>query len=124
MIKPDLFSVRSERTGRVHRLTPVGELDIATVPVLKEAFEAAFGDGDAELIVVDLTRLEFIDSTGVRLLLEMNAACEHVDRLRVVNGSAAVVRVLDISGVRAYLPIISSADDPFAPLPTESRDDG
>lgn len=40
------------------------------------------------------------------------------DRLRIVNGSAAVVRVLDITGVRDLLPIINSANDPLAPLKT------
>jgi anti-sigma B factor antagonist len=122
MLVPEPFSIRSERRGRTHRLTPLGELDIATVPELREEFEAVFGDGNAEMIVVDLTRLDFIDSTGLRLLLEMNAVCEHADRLRVVNGSPPVVRLFDIAGVRSQLPIISSADDPLAPLPQRRRD--
>jgi anti-anti-sigma factor len=109
------FSVRSERHGRVHRLKPLGELDIATGPILREAFDAAFSDGDAEMIVVDLTELEFIDSTGIHLLLHMNSVCEHADRLRVINGSPAVVRVLDVTGVRTLLPIVSSDDDPLTP---------
>lgn len=101
----------------MHRLTPLGELDIATVAELREEFETVFGHGDVEMIVVDLTELTFIDSTGLRLLLEMNAVCEHADRLRVGNGSAAVVRLFDLTGVRSLLPIISSGDDPLAPLP-------
>jgi anti-anti-sigma factor len=74
-----MFSVHSERAGCVHWLKPVGELDIATTAVLKDEFEAVFGDVDAEMIVVDLTELEFIDSTGVRLLLDINDVCAHVD---------------------------------------------
>jgi anti-anti-sigma factor len=111
------FSIRSEREGRAHRLMPLGDLDIATEPILREAFDGVFCDGDAEMIVVDLTQLEFMDSTGIRLLLDMNSVCEHADRLRIVNGSLAVVRLLDITGVRDSLPIISSDDDPLAPLP-------
>ena len=49
-----------------------------------------------------------MDSTGLHLLLRMTAACKDADRLRVVNGSSAVVRLLDVSGVRDRLPIISS----------------
>ena len=116
MFVPKSFSIRSERCGRVHRIAPLGELDIASVPELRQQFEAAFVDGDAEMIVVDLTRLDFVDSTGLRLLLEMNAVCEHADRLRVVNGCPAVMRLFDITGMRAYLPIIASDDDPLAPL--------
>ncbi len=68
------------------------------------------------MIVLDLTELGFMDSTGIRLLLRMTAACADADRLRVVNGSSAVVRLLDVSGVRTYLPIISSNEDPLARL--------
>jgi anti-anti-sigma factor len=122
MFTPEPFSIRSERRGRTHRLTPLGDLDIASVPLLREEFDAVFGDGDAEMIVIDLTELAFMDSTGVRLLVEMNAVCEHADRLRIVNGSPIVVRVLDISGLRRLLPIISSAEDPLAPLPPRQPD--
>ena len=119
MFSPEPLSVRSERAGRMHRLTPVGELDIATAPILRTEFEAVFGDGDAEMIVLDLTELEFIDSSGIRLVLEMNAVCEHADRLRVINGSPAVERLFDLAGVRILLPIICSADDPLAPLASD-----
>jgi anti-anti-sigma factor len=118
MLSPEEpFSIRSERSGTVHRITPRGELDIATVSQLREEFEAVFSNGNAETIVVDLTELAFIDSTGVRTLLEMNAVCKDADRLRIVNGTPSVVRLFDITGVRPFLPIITSADDPSAPLP-------
>jgi anti-anti-sigma factor len=116
---PEPFSIQSERHGRTHRLTPFGELDIATTPILRDAFEIAFEDGDAEMIVLDLTKLDFMDSSGVLLLLGMQAACEDADRLRIVNGSPAVVRIVDLSGVRRLLPIISRTDDPLAPLPPQ-----
>ncbi len=83
MSSPEPFSIRGDRDGRVHRLTPVGELDIATEPILRAAFDAVFSDGDTEMIVVGLGRLEFMDSTGIGLLLEMSSVCEHTDRLRV-----------------------------------------
>jgi anti-anti-sigma factor len=108
MITSGLLSIGETREGGVHRLTPVGELDLATAPLLESAFDAVFRDTGVEMIVVDLTELAFMDSTGIHLLLRMCAACEDGDRLRVINGSRAVQRVLDVSGVRAHLPIISS----------------
>ena len=124
MIQPsEPFSVRSEREERaVHRITPAGELDIATAAILENAFYEAFEDGGAEMIVVDLTELAFIDSTGLGVLVRMNAVCEHTDRLRIINGSPAVERLLDISGLRDRLPIIASGSRPLAALP--SPDDG
>jgi hypothetical protein len=47
MIPFEPFSVPGERSGQRHRLTPVGELDLATVPVLEREFNAALlGDAD------------------------------------------------------------------------------
>jgi anti-anti-sigma factor len=111
----DPLSVESLRDRQVHRLIPFGELDIATTPLLERAFEEAV-QGDAAKIVVDLTKLAFMDSSGIDLLLRMTEACADSDRLRIVNGSPAVVRVIDVTGVRDSLPIINSADDPLAPL--------
>jgi anti-anti-sigma factor len=116
MITLGPLSVRETREGGVHRFTPVGELDIATVPLLQSAFDAVFKDEDAEMIVVDLRELSFIDSTGIQLLIRMHRACVDVDRLRVINGTRAVAQLLDLTGVRARLPIISSDRDPLAPL--------
>jgi anti-sigma B factor antagonist len=110
------FDVRREHAGPAYRLIPTGELDIATAPILERAFDAAYESDDQTMIVVDLTELSFMDSTGINLLLRINAACKAADRLRIVNGSPAVVRVLDVSGVRRLLPIIASGDDPLTPL--------
>ena len=116
MITPGQLSVRETREGGVHRLTPIGELDLATVPLLERAFDAALRDDDAEVIVVDLTELGFMDSTGIHLLIRMHGVCADSDRLRVINGSPAVERLLDLTGVRAQLPVISTDCDPLAPL--------
>jgi anti-anti-sigma factor len=111
MISLGPLSIRETREGGVHRLTPIGELDLATAPLLAGAFDAVLGDADAEMIVVELTELSFLDSTGIHLLLRMHAACEDADRLRVINGSGQIARILEITGVCAHLPIISSDRD-------------
>jgi anti-sigma B factor antagonist len=116
MITHGPLLMRETREGAVHRLTPIGELDLATAPLVERAFDAALGDDDAKVIVLDLRELSFMDSTGVHLLLRMQAACMDANRLRVINGSGAVERVLDVTGVRPRLPIISSDTDPLAPL--------
>jgi anti-sigma B factor antagonist len=116
VVSAQAFSIRSDRAGAVARLTPLGELDIATVALLREAFDAVCADQAAQTIVIDLTELSFMDSTGLRLVLEMSAACADADRLRVIDGSASVERLLDLVGVRGRLPIIRAGDDPRAPL--------
>jgi anti-anti-sigma factor len=114
MTAPGPFLVRETHGGGVHRLTPVGELDLVTAPQLESSFDVALASDDANIIVVDLSELSFMDSTGVHLLLRMRAASQDADRLRVIDGPRAVGLVLDITGARAYLPIISSDCDPLA----------
>jgi anti-anti-sigma factor len=114
MIPFEPFSVRGERSGQRHRLTPVGELDLATVPVLEREFNAALL-GDADTIVVDLGQLEFLDSSGIGALLPMDDACGgRTGRLRVILGSHRVERVLEIAGVRERLSIVASEGDSLA----------
>jgi anti-anti-sigma factor len=96
------FPIANERAAGVQRLAPAGELDIATVPLLEAAFDDA-ERGDAERIVVDLSAITFIDSTGIQLLLRMNERAA-ADRLQIVS-SPAVDRLLDITGLRDQLPI-------------------
>jgi anti-anti-sigma factor len=64
MISPEPLSIRETRERGVHRLTPIGELDLATVPPLERAFDAVFGDDAVEMIVIDLTELSFMTRPG------------------------------------------------------------
>ena len=109
------FSVRIERSARVHRFTPSGELDVATVPTLEAELDAVETLDPGRTIVVDLTELTFMDSTGLHLLVRLTE--RFPERLRVINGSSSVERLLDLSGARDRLPIIGKSTDPLAPLP-------
>lgn len=86
-----------------HRVIRVGgELDLATVPTLEQELEEAMKPTDATAIVVDLSDLEFIDSTGIAVLARaMGEDGENgSSRLRFVPSRAdAVNRVLDMTGV-------------------------
>jgi anti-sigma B factor antagonist len=78
---------------------PVGELDLATTPIvdtqLSELVEAGFRN-----IVVDLGKLRFLDSTGLRLLLSWDdrARAEGVDLL-VLPGPPPVQRIFAVAGL-------------------------
>jgi anti-sigma B factor antagonist len=97
------LSIRSERLGTAQHVAPQGELDIATAELL-EAELAGAQTSDADTIVLDLSGLTFIDSTGLRIVLDFNERCE---RLRVIAGAPAVERLLDVVGLRERLPLIS-----------------
>jgi anti-sigma B factor antagonist len=83
-----------------------GEIDAHTAPALAAALTAA----DHDPLVLDLAGVEFVDSSGLRVLLEAHQVREADGRsLVLARPSAAVQRVLDVAGVDGYLVV---ADTP------------
>jgi len=98
------LSMRSEREGDVHTLRLSGELDLATAAEVERELEHVEAT-DAESIVLDLSELTFMDSTGVRLLVTAHArARADSNRLTLLRGGRAVQRILQLSGVEPLLP--------------------
>jgi anti-anti-sigma factor len=97
------FHVTSESSDGSQRIIASGELDIATVPVLEEAFDAAVATSAAR-IVVDLASITFIDSTGLRLLIKMTETC--ADGRLGIRSTAIVDRLLQVTGLLDQLPLI------------------
>jgi anti-sigma B factor antagonist len=107
---PDEFSIAaSDRDGRAH-LTLRGELDLATAPELEQLVNARLDEGQE--VVVDLRGLEFMDSSGVRVLVAAHARAARNDaRLFVVRPATgtAVAKIVEVSGLDGELNIV---DDP------------
>jgi anti-anti-sigma factor len=97
------FRVATERSPGTQRIIAAGELDIATVPQLEEAFDAAL-DAGAERILVDLGALTFIDSTGLRLLIRMHERCP--DERLAIRSTPVVDRLLQVTGLLDQLPLL------------------
>jgi anti-sigma B factor antagonist len=105
----DTFPITRESTSDSHRIAPAGELDIATVPLLDAAFDEVASD-DGLRIILDLTAISFIDSTGIQLLLKLCERCNGSERLTIVP-SAPIERLLDITGLRDQLPLSAPTPD-------------
>ena len=84
-------------------LRPTGELDIATADKLERALHSDRRPGDQ--VVLDLAGLEFLDSTGLRVIVRaVEAATREGWDLRLRGGPPAVRRVFEIAGVLGALP--------------------
>jgi anti-sigma B factor antagonist len=89
--------------NRVRHLVLSGELDMAAIPAL----HCTLGEASSELecLVVDMSGLTFLDSTGIHFLLDVQSRAERDGWiLRVVPGPPQVQRVLEIAGVAELLP--------------------
>jgi anti-anti-sigma factor len=101
---PDLLTaLQPGEDGVVLRVE--GEVDLVTAPALAMALaEATAEPGD---VTVDLRQVTFMDSTGLRVLLETRERLEQDGRaMRLqVDESGAVARLLDLVGVRALFHV-------------------
>jgi anti-sigma B factor antagonist len=91
-----------------------GELDLASAPLLETQIENASDDTGAA-VVLDLQELQFIDSTGLRIILSAHErAKERGQDFALTRGSQQVQRLLTITGVGDHLRLIASPDAQFA----------
>jgi len=82
-----------------------GELDLATAPELRDVLVALSEDGDKE-VTLDLTGLEFIDSTGLSVLvMTFTRARAAGGSLVIRNPSQSVTRILEITGLVSVFTI-------------------
>jgi anti-anti-sigma factor len=80
-----------------------GEVDAHTCPELTSALDPLPGSGNVH---VDLSAVGFMDSSGLRALIAAHRTAAEADRqLVIVNPSNAVLRLIEISGLRDHLHV-------------------
>jgi anti-sigma B factor antagonist len=85
-----------------------GELDIATVPRLRDAL-ASGPVAQGHAVVVDLTGVTFMDSTGLSALVTFQADAEaRRQRLAIACPEGAARLLLDVAGVAERMPLYPS----------------
>jgi anti-anti-sigma factor len=108
------FSVEVHNEGSAWVVAASGELDLRTSPVLEERLERVWGT-DAELVILDMRQVEFMDSTGLRVLLGAHQrANETGRRFALVRGAEQVERVLTLTGVRDMLTVVDAPEELLA----------
>lgn len=105
------FRVETRDEGRATVLTVMGELDLASAPALEDELEKAM-NGDTDCVVVDLRRLEFIDSTGLSVLVKAHQRAQERDcRFGLVRGGSQVQRLLSLTGLADRLTVADEPED-------------
>jgi anti-sigma B factor antagonist len=100
-----LISVEELQVGRRIVLAVAGEVDLSSVDELKAALERAHDEHPAELWL-DLTGVDFIDSTGLTaILLAHRQLDDGVRRLAVICPGGSVRRVLELAGLDRAVPV-------------------
>ena len=104
------------RTDECTVVQVTGELDIATAPALRDHLFALIRDGHP--IVLELTGVEFMDSSGLEVLLRCHRGAElSGSELVLRRPSHRVVRLLELSGLRSHFKIETDLPDEATRVP-------
>ena len=109
---PVPFETLSTEVDGIRVIAVRGELDLSTAPSLEQPLDEAL-EGSRS-VIIDLTECEFIDSTGIALIVrawQRIDAAEGDDReLVICSHHDQVQRVLEISGLNLSIPVHPSRD--------------
>ena len=120
-MSPTSFAIESREQGSVLVIAISGELDLHTASQLEESLNPILADGNRPL-VIDFAACEFIDSTGIALIVR--AARQLGDESNgEANGSFAlcgvsdqVQRLFDLTGIESMIPMHTSLEAALAEL--------
>ena len=100
----------AEVDAGVVRIALSGDLDVSTAPSVEERL-VELEDGGAERVILDLRGLDFIDSTGLSLLINADRRARRAGRrVTIVSGTGAPRRILETTGLKGRLDIVE--DEP------------
>lgn len=116
-----LFAVTTAAYECETRVIVRGEVDVASADGLRQALTSAEKRDDVDPIVLDLTGVTFMDSSGLRALIEhVLIAWDDGDRLRIC-ASAEVAELLRVAGLTDRLARIVLDELPESELAAEAE---
>jgi anti-sigma B factor antagonist len=106
-VPPKLLNVQTTRYADRYVVAAAGEVDASTAEALDGELRRAEAS-DAQRIVLDLSGVTFLDSTGLRLLLQAQSRSQaDSNRLRLVRGPRRVQRVFELTNTEQLLPFLN-----------------
>ena len=99
---------QTTRNGTVAVIAPTGELDLSGAALLEDELDRLAAEPELSTVVLDLSQLEFMDSSGLRLvvLADMRAR-EAGRRFVLVKGAETVHRVFEITRMSERLEFVA-----------------
>jgi anti-sigma B factor antagonist len=94
------LSVSSDRHGDVLTIAVAGDVDVSTSPIVDEAISQALAASGVATVCVDLSAVEFLDSSGIAALIAGRRGADGQGVGYRVEGAQGIVRhVLELTGV-------------------------
>ena len=111
---PAVFAIdHRELDERTAVVAVEGDLDLASAPMLKRVLVERLNAGSTRL-VIDLSRVRFIDSTALGVLVGVHRKLGAGERLALAGAPTAVRRVIEVSGLAATFQIFPTVEPALA----------
>jgi len=107
--RPPELALTESRIGHRLVLAAEGEVDLASADRLRAALDAAVQSGCSELWL-DLSGLEFMDSTGITAIISARTSLDG-RRFALICPPGPIRRVLEIAGIEHAIPIYATRSD-------------
>lgn len=112
------FQVQKCETDRAVVLAVSGDVDMVTAPRLAEAIDAAIATGPAALIV-DLSKVQFLASAGMTVLVTAQDQLVPPTRFAVVADGPATSRPIKLMGIDSTFALYRTRDTALAGIADE-----
>lgn len=110
-----MFTLDHDPVGGSHLIVAGGELDLAATAEMSAIFAMLSAAGPEDAVVLDLTGVDFIDSSALGTILRAAQQLEAVGkRLHVVAPAGPVRRLLEITGTASRFTLHATREDAFA----------
>jgi anti-sigma B factor antagonist len=104
--------ILTHEQGTTTTIELVGECDLAHRQDLRATIRRVLAD-QPERLVLDLTRLSFIDSSGIHIIIELSQRAARTQcQLLICPGPPAVQRVFELCGLSTRLPFLPHRTPP------------
>jgi anti-sigma B factor antagonist len=100
----------THQSGRFTVLTVGGEIDLASAPQLSAAFDE-IEHSAAKEVVLDLSEVTFLDSTGVGVLINGRRGLGGDGSIRIVSTRSAIIKLFALTGLSDLFPIYPSLEE-------------
>jgi anti-sigma B factor antagonist len=114
-VQDGLLIVRRSDEGAHVRVSLRGELDLSNLPTLEATLDAAIDSG--KKVLIDLDRLEFLDSTGLSLIVHMLGRSDAERFSFIPSRHRGVSRLLRLTGLDERMAIDTTDDEALSSLP-------
>ena len=108
------LDLETEKRGGTSIVSLRGEIDVYTAPRLRQALIDLVEEGATD-IVVDLSAIDFLDSTGLGVLVGgLKRVKSNEGELKLVVTQDRIMKIFDITGLSKVFPIFATLDEALA----------